>query len=243
MKIALLSLLAAFVLCLGGALPATAYYSNDPVVFSQIQNKVLQPVDYLTWCGDCLFTDYTAGTPWVVNPGTYWPFALSLPPTPVSSMPGCMWDSDDAYEWDSHGNILAAGASAGITECLYLTTNYSQHGESDVWIISPSPKLVVTQTWTWDTGSVTATITPTWSATYKAWQYFDCFYAPPPLNGTLVTVPGSNGGQAVPVLVTATISNPTKLKVGKTGGVFDGGNINGISRGPGCGSIGWWHYP
>lgn len=174
-----------------------------------------QPVDYLTWCGDCSTVDYTTGTPWVVNPRTSWPYNL---PTFGSPEPGCMWDSDDLFNYVSSGNVLAAGASVGITECIYAGTLYYHPFGLD--ITSSSPDLRITETWTWDGGSASLTVPPpTFDTTVHLWRYIDCVYTPTaPQTAQLVTIPGSNGGQALPQLMTVNVTNPTSQKIGKTGG-------------------------
>ncbi len=218
--------LAAVVLLILLAAPA----SQDPLAFAlrgqgDSGHHVVNPVDSLTWCGDCVGTDWTTGSPWVVNPRDSWPFGL-----PAQSFePGCLWDSDDSYSYTATGNIIDAGVSAVVTECTYQPSVPAPLTFlTNVAIRSSSPDLIVTQTWTWDGGSVTHTFTPVSDA--REWRYADCL-APPVSTGTPVEVPGSHGGFGIPTLVTVTVSNPTSRKIGKTGGVIEAGLINGISRG------------
>src|SRR5258706_16001461 len=100
----ILAIVGAVALAAALSIPAQAY-SNAPMVFGLIQQGSLghhtaDPVDHLTWCGDCSGTDYTTGSPWVVNPHDSWPFGL---PTNGAFEPGCMWDSDDSYSYVSTG--------------------------------------------------------------------------------------------------------------------------------------------
>lgn len=210
---------------------AAAGPSNDPLTFQlqygQTGHQTFDPVGWQTWCGDCFNVDYTTGTPWVVNPRSSWPYNL---PTNGAAEPGCMWDQDDTFDYLSSGNVLAAGASAGVTECIYAGTNPGAHsyGYFGALIRSPSPDLVITETWTWAGGSVTTVApAPVFDQATRSYKYLDCLITPWPAYGTpLVTIPGSNGGQAVPQLMTVSLSNPTSQKVGKTGGTFDYGLID-----------------
>lgn len=221
--------------------------SSEPLSFYLYQNDLSQPVDYLTWCGDCVNIDYTAGSPWVVNPGTYWPFAdLSFLGAPVSSLPGCLWDSDDGYQYQSSGGVLAGGASVTVRECRYAGGKGGPYHPTDIWLQSSSPDLVVSETWTWDAATVTATISPVRDQTSRLWTYFDCLYSPPDPGGATdggskVEIPGSHGGYAIPQRVDVTVANPSWRKASKTGGVIEAGLVQGANRG--CGSIGWWHFP
>lgn len=219
-------------------LPAAAAYSNDPLTFVAIDHHDAVPVDYLTWCGDCVLTDYHDGAPWVVNPGTNWPYQIPpFPPGPLQS--GCMWDTDDFYIYQSSGNVLAAGATASVDECRYYGLGHAPALLTDIVFSSPSPNLLVRESWTWDQGgtpvTVTATVVPVFDAANHNWRYFDCIASPPASvngnTGSVVEVPGSNGGQVVPQLVALSVTNPTSQKVTKTGGIFESGIQAGGSRG------------
>lgn len=210
----LIAVLVALIVVLELPAAASSGPSNDPLAFSMQSgssgHQINQPVDFLTWCGDCGGVDYTTGSPWVVNPTN------------------CMWDSDDNYSYTSSGNVLAAGASVSVSECLY---GGGAQLPTDIVLQSSSPNLLVTETWTWTGGgTVTAIVTPILDQQGHAWRYFDCIRTPV-ADGPLVTIPDSNGGQAVPGRITVVVSNPTSQKVGKTGGALEAGGINGGSRG------------
>lgn len=216
--------------------------SNDPLVWTLDTHHTAQPVDFLTWCGDCVFTDYTTQEPWVVNPRTNYPYDLPAVPGP-SREPGCMWDTDDSYSYVSSGNVLVPGASPSVTECRYSgDLGNEPFLLTDVSVRSPSPDLLVTETWTWETtagtASVTAMIPPTWEQATHSWRYFDCVRSPQPQGGVWIDIPGSHGGRAIGQLIVVTVTNPTTRKVTKTGGVVDSGIIYGSMRG--CST---WHLP
>ena len=177
----------------------TVAWSNDPLTFVLDDRKINQPVDHETWCGDCFGQDYTTQEPWVTNPTE------------------CMWDLDDEFRYTNVGNVLNAGATASVSECLYKGT---QLVRGVTVLSSPSPALVVTYSFTWAEGSESYVITPTFSA--HRWHYDGCI-APRILGGTEVEVPGSHGGTAVPVQVTVTVHNPTTKKITQTGGGIDFG--------------------
>jgi hypothetical protein len=63
----------------------------------------------------------------------------------------------------------------------------------------------------------------------------DCIQSPR-FNGTLLTIPDSNGGQAVPELLTVTVTN-TGRKTGKTGGVISSNYSQGELQANGCHSF------
>jgi hypothetical protein len=233
----LVALLGAVALAAALSAPAVAG-PNDPVVFSLPQqgdqsHHTADPVDYLTWCGDCIGTDYTTGAPWVVNPHDSWPYFL---PTNGAFEPGCMWDSDDHYNWASSGAVVAANTTVGITECRYAagfgTNGCCPQLATDVLITSASSALVVQEKWQWGVTTVTHAIPAVFDSVAHNWRYFGCVWSPPLVSGdTLVTIPNSHGGTAVPQLITVTITNPTGQKIGKTGGVIESGLIAGMVRG------------
>jgi hypothetical protein len=217
----LLILAVVWIAALFGVRSAIAGPSNDPLRFEfdygLAGHHTAQPVDYLTWCGDCGGVDYHTGTPWVVNPRTTWPYNLT--PGPLPGEPGCMWDTDDRYKYVNTGNVLAAGASASTTECLYAGDLGYPSRNHDIYVLSPSPNLLVTMKTEWSR-TVIATIVPVYDAGLHAWRYLGCYRAPQAIGDQAVTIPDSNGGQAVPQLVTVTVANPTSQKIGKTGAVI-----------------------
>jgi len=155
--------------------------------------------------------------PWVVNPGTTWPYFLT--PGPVPGEPGCMWDADDRYKYTNSGNVLVAGASVSVIECLYASPTGYPSRNHDIYVLSASPNLIVTMKAEWSR-IVIATVLPTYDSSLHSWVYLGCYKAPQPLGDTPVTIPDSNGGQAVPQLVTISVANPTSHKIGNTGGVI-----------------------
>ncbi len=201
------------------AVPAGSRGQPEPLVFvvSPNEPELHAPVDYLTWCGDCAGVDYTTGTPWVVNPEDGWPFFIDYQDIRVP----CMWDSDDAYQYQGFDGTLATGTTISVQACAYWSNNAFQPRVTAVLIDSPSDQLQITVTWVWDTGSRTTQVVPPTRGDFGMWRYFDCISSPVP-EGPMVTVPGSNGGQAVPFTITTTIANPGK-KTGKTGGYIAGG--------------------
>lgn len=209
------AVLAALVL----ALPA-AGQGNDPLMFharfGDAGHNISQPVDYLTWCGDCIGVDYTTGTPWVVNP------------TP------CSWDSDDFFSYVSEGSVLASDATAGMSECVYAGADPGAHPYRylGVFLQSASPDLLVTETWAWDGGSLSTTTSPSYDQSLHAWRYFDCIQAPF-AQEPLVEVSGSNGGFAFPQAVSVTVTN-TGRKALKTGGVISSNYSQGELQLKGC---------
>jgi len=215
----LLALLGALALAGALSIPVQAG-PNDPLAFGLLYglngHHTADPVDYETWCGDCVGVDYQTGTPWVVNPHTSWPYNIPL----ADFQPGCMWDSDDHYDYINSGSVLAAGVSTSVTECWYAIGAVS--ADTDIGITSSSSALLVTETFTWDAGSTTVTISPILTTT-RAWSYFGCIPLPPTPGGTFQTIPGSNGGTAIPELVTVTVANPTTHKIGQTGGFIESG--------------------
>lgn len=191
-------------------------------------HHTVDPIDQLTWCGDCVGIDYTTGEPWVVNPHDNWPYGL---PTNGAQQTGCAWDSDDRWSYVSTGNVIAAGATATVTECRYSTEGGYSKLLMDVGITSPSSALLVSIRWQWDTGFVVHPVLPTFDSGDHKWHYFECVDSAPPLGGTEVTIPNSHGGVSIPSLITVTVTNPTSQKIGKTGGFIEGGQLNGLSRG------------
>jgi hypothetical protein len=212
-------------LALPGAVKAGP--SNDPLTWQLLYgtagHQIFDPVDRLTWCGDCIGETPTSGPNWIVNPRDSWPFFLPAPPAPAQA--GCMWDSDDLFTYVSSGNVLAAGASAGITECLYA--GYWWSWPFGVNITSPSPNLIVTETWqAWNGPTVTSQVPPpTYDTSVHLWRYKDCVRTAMVDSAYYVSVPNSNGGSSAPQLMTVTLTNPTSQKVGKTGGELALGQI------------------
>lgn len=200
--------------------------ANDPTTLWNEQRHIGEHVDHDTWCGDCIDVDYTTGEPWVINPGWlpgYTP-PIILPENPSGSTEhddGCSWDLDDFFEYTSQGGIFGPGASLSLTECLWYTHafRYGWTGATHnalVWR-STSPDLVITYKWEWDAGVKTYTVAPPIKSG-TTWEYRTCLVAPPPVGGTKIDVPNSHGGQAIWVLQTITITNPTNKKASKTGG-------------------------
>jgi hypothetical protein len=185
--------------------------------FVLIARSTNQPVDWLTWCGDCVGVDYTTANPWVTNPTT------------------CLWDSDDEYSYSYDGTTMAAGASASVHECEYGSPRTHR---TDTQFSASSPSLVVTQSFAWDNGTKTQTwhVAAVLDPITRLYDYNSCFHTPngDPTSDVFVTVPGSNGGVAMPVAITTTVTNPTSTKVSKIGGKFEGGNLN--SNFAGCDS-------
>lgn len=227
-RLIVLSVVAFFLL----AIPVAGAPSNDPLRFVLDSRHTANPVDYLTWCGDCGGIDYTTGDPWVVNPRSNWPYGFPVVSGP-SIEPGCLWDTDDSYRYSSQGNVFAAGASLSVTECRYSAVEGG--GPlllTDILIWSPSPDLDVTESWAWNQTTVSTSVTPTFDPAVHLWRYFDCIRSPrPPFGTPLVTVPDSHGGQAVTQLVSVTVSNPTSKKLLKTGGVIEAGTQFGVLQG------------
>src|SRR3954447_14259865 len=185
--------------------PAPASAANRSLSFYLSQRETFQPVDTLTWCGDCVSADYLSATPWVVNPGP------------------CMYDSDDDYKYTSTGNVFAAGGTFSFTDCRW---NVVQDQDAFVFtdIVSASPNLAVTATFTWDTGSATYAIPA--QPNGNDYEYHGCIRNAYPYGGTDVSVPGSNGGHGIYQRITFTISNPTKRSTTRTGGFLGAGNID-----------------
>ncbi|HEX4774155.1 MAG TPA: hypothetical protein VH234_01415 [Candidatus Saccharimonadales bacterium] len=185
---------------------------KSPLTFQDgISNSgkhIAQPVDWLTWCGDCVSTSYTSQNPWVTNPTT------------------CMWDTDDWFEYVSSGGGLAAGASAGMKDCSYESTsgsdpNVSQHSvihAAYTDITAPSPNLQVSETFSWAGGSHTFSFSSVFNTTTKRYDYRQCMFIDGVANGTWASIPDSNGGYGVPVTITATVVNPTSRSVSNIGG-------------------------
>ena len=214
------------------AAPLTMAGPNDPMVFGLPQlndqnHHTADPVDGQTWCGDCVGTDWTTGTPWVVNPHDNWPYGL---PTYGEFEPGCMWDSDDSYSWVTSGNVLAAGATASVTECIYANLGLPLLA-TDVGITSGSPDLIVTEQWVEASQTVTDTIPAVFNRTDHQYHYFACIWSPRGLSVDQVSIPNSHGGVGVPQTITITVTNPTTQKIGKTGGYAESGLIHGGGRG------------
>src|SRR4051812_37058680 len=96
-----------------GPIP-TASAAPRSLTFALTDRHIAQPVDWLTWCGDCVNTDYAAQQPWVVNPTN------------------CMWDTDVYYVYSNFTNLnsssLMAGDSAQVNECDYESWTSGQNG-------------------------------------------------------------------------------------------------------------------
>src|SRR6185503_331317 len=175
--------------------PASAGPSNAPLAFvlgfGIDGHHVVSPVDYLTWCGDCGGVDYHTGSPWVVNPRTTWPYLLAAGPAPGE--PGCMWDTDDRYKYLSSGNVLAAGASVSTIECIYAGDLGYPARNHDIYVVSPSPDLIVTMRTEWSR-TVVATVVPTYDVGLHAWKYLGCYRSPQATGEQAAAIPDSNGG-------------------------------------------------
>lgn len=225
----LLLALTIFTIC---ALPTASARSDDALTFElgfgDQGHHIVNPVDYLTWCGDCVDADYHAGTPWVTNPGTTWPFEL-----PATAESGCLWDSDDFFSYVSRGSVFAAGVSITLRECRYAGFVGAPYSYIGVNVRSSSPDLRVTERWTWAGGSVSTSTMPFFETKTHLWRYFDCIQGPF-AQAPLVTIPGSNGGQALPQLITLTVSNPTTRKATKTYGVISSNYSHGEIQNFGC---------
>lgn len=196
---------------------APAANRNSGLVFvpgaSGSGRHIAQPVDWLTWCGDCVNTDYSSTSPAVTNPTT------------------CMWDTDDWFEYTSSGSSLAAGASTSISDCSYESTssgdpNVSQNSvihAAYLDITAPSPNLQVKETYSWTGGSHTFAPSAVWNPSTKRYDYRACMLITGVANGTWEQVPGSNGGWGVPVTITAAVANPSSRAVSNVGGVIQYG--------------------
>jgi hypothetical protein len=178
---------------------ARAAWSNDPLTFVLDEREIHNPVGHETWCGDCVFTDWTTQEPWVVNPTT------------------CMWDVDDEFTYRSVGNVLGPGAMVSVTECALRS---GQLFAAPTKLSSSSPDLIVTYSFTWDTGSYVVSVPPIFDETFHVWRYDACIRSPGLFGGTEVEVEGSHGGTAVPTTIEVSITNPTRWKVNKTGGAI-----------------------
>ena len=132
-----------------------------------------------------------------------------------------MWDTDDFYQFQTSGGELGPGGSATATACRYASLG--PRGVFYARIGAPSPDLVVTHTFTWATGSVTSPpATPIRDG--NRWSYRPCLRGPSMPDVPMSTIPDSNGGQAVPMLITITVANPTDRRVSKIGGFLSSDN-------------------
>jgi hypothetical protein len=182
--------------------PAQAAWPNDPLAFALDNKTIYQPVDFQTWCGDCVGVDYTTQEPWVINPTT------------------CMWDSDDEFTYRGAGVLEG---TAGFTECLLRSER--QNLTASTRLSSPAGSLVLTYSFTWDTGSLVVPIPAVWNPASHRYDYNACIQYPFPSTGSVFEeVPESHGGHAVSVAVEFTMTNPGQ-KVGKTGGAVSFGII------------------
>jgi len=181
------------------------------LLFVQTQQHIAEPVDYLTWCGDCVGIDYTTGSPWVVNPST------------------CMWDSDDNYKYASEGSVLRSGATASVNECRYASNTLTPTLPTVIDVMSPSPDLLVAEKWSWAGGAVLQHVPAV--ADGRKYLYRTCAISPQPIDVPLVTIPNSHGGMAVPQQITVSVTNPTARTVRKTGGIIEAGLIPWIQAG------------
>ncbi len=172
-----------------------------------------QPVDWLTWCGDCVSTDWTTQTPWVNNPTK------------------CMWDTDDWFVYRSNGGALAPGATASISDCSYEYTSANNPNASKLSVIhaanikiaSASPNLKITETYTWAGGTHSFSPTAVWDSAARLYRYNSCILINGVSNGTWVQVPGSDGGYGVPVQIVATVNNPTSRSIKDVSGYIQYG--------------------
>jgi hypothetical protein len=196
---------------------ASAGYRTSPLVLApggfDGARDVHQPVDWLTWCGDCVLTDFTSVTPWVSNPTN------------------CMWDTDDSYSYTATGSTLAPGASVAVNDCSYESTSYGDPNVLQRSVMhaayldftAPSSNLRIAYTFSWSGGSHTFAPAPTWNAASKRYEYRACIVINGVANGTWTQVPGANGGWGVPVSIAASVANPTSRSVTYVSGVVQYG--------------------
>lgn len=217
------------------AAPVAAAPIQEPTTLYLDQRYTADPVDRQTWCGDCPFTDYTQGSPWTVNPGWlpgYTPTILREATGAGSQRDrGCMWDSDDWFEYRTQGNIFDPNTTFVATECRWRQINPHTSG-GDLFYLSfqsASPDLVMDVTWDWGAGSVTYTYPPPIATQGKLWVYGGatqfggrgtCLWPPTAHGGVEFPIPDSHDGVAFWEEITVTISNPTGRKAGKSGGFF-----------------------
>lgn len=205
--------------------PSAKAGPNDPTTLYLDGRHIAQPVDWQTWCGDCVFTDYTTGSPWTTNPG--WvtgytpPVAANTSQTTSFPEPGCLWDSDDWFDYKTNagGSTIAAGANLVATECRWRTTGTVGYGGWHTYthFSSSSGSLVFTIKWDWGTGSLSHVVPAVLSG--QEYRYDACLTNPGAPGGVDVPVPGSHDGHGIWEVVTFSISNPGR-KASKTGGIF-----------------------
>lgn len=202
----------------GGQLPVALYLT---------ERYTAQPVDWQTWCGDCgPNVDYTTQEPWTVNPGWVPGYMPPIALTPVGGTSnhdnGCLFDSDDWFEYHVSGDTFAPNTTLVATECRWRGVGRFEGGELlYLRFQSASPDLIVTASWDWGAGSADYTFAPV-PGQGQLWTYGYgmCLLNPLATGGVYVPVPGSHDGSAIWELVTITITNPTSRKVGKTSGFF-----------------------
>lgn len=225
MRRALLAVIALFVV----VAPVSAGWSSDPLTIAQHERLIRQPIGSQTWCLDCVGVDYTTGSPWTINPG--WVEGY-IPPidTPVADVgntaDGCLWDVDDTYQYQTGGNVMAAGQTFTIDECIWQGPNSRRSGGEDNYVVwrSPSPNIEIRYEWEWTLtdGSVAHaayTLPGPTSLDKSMYTYAACVRAPGVVGGKVIAVPGSHDGIGVYQVMTVTITN-TGRKVGKTGGLL-----------------------
>lgn len=226
-----LLLLAVVVASLLGSSGVAVGGGNDAMSFHLDKRYIGQPVDYLTWCGDCDLTDWTTQDPWVTNPGWVDGYLHGPDAGTSASDPGCMWDSDDSAHYVSTGSTFAAGATLTYRECAWApacSTCIGSYESLDTYVVirSPSPNLVVTVTLERSSGTFSYTVPATPGpkcATCVAWEYHGCVRGYVPTGVTPIEVPGSHGGRGRYEEVVFTVKNPTRQDAKKTGGGFGTG--------------------
>jgi len=131
----------------------------------------------------------------------------AFPQTWVVNPTGCVWDVDDNQVHYATG-YLGAGQSIGDGLCLdadWAGLNYSGH-LAGVALGSPSANLQVTISFSpgWS-----FTAQPVWDSASKQYLYRACSATPSysSVDPALQSIPGSNGGLAVPTHVDLTVTN------------------------------------
>jgi hypothetical protein len=221
-------------LLLLAAPPSQAAISNDPTALYLDGRHIAQPVDWQTWCGDCVgLTDtsvepnYTDQEPWTVNPGWvsgYTPPVLADESLATSAPEhGCLWDSDDYFDYKTRGTVFPANTTLTATECRWRDSGIFNQGgvHNYIKISSSSPELLIRIKWDWGSGFAIYNVTPTSSG--QTWNYVACLTNPTAPTGAFIPVPDSHDGMAIWEVITVTMINPTSRKISKTGGIFGAG--------------------
>lgn len=219
---------AGVLLALAAVAPVQAAPVQEPTTLYLVGRAIISPVDHETWCGDCVGPgeeDYTINSPWTINPGWvtgYTPPIIDPPEDPDFGgiAYGCLYDSDDYFEYRTTGNVLSEGASLIATECVWRQVSRFSYGGP--WFMtrftSSSPDLVITWTWDWGAGQISHTI-PAVAFPGKEWRYDACVLNPQAPGGEVIPVPGSHDGDGIWEVITITVTNPGR-KASKTGGLF-----------------------